>query len=920
MGMRALDPSLWHELSGYLDHAFGLEPQEREHWLQKLTTSHPAIAGTLRELLAEREALNANHFLETSPLGADALAALTQPSMAGKQIGAYTIERLLGRGGMGEVWLASRSDGRYEGQCAIKFLDSIVTQPRLIERFREEGRLLARLGHPNIARLLDAGSTDDGKQFLVLEYVDGDRIDRYCDSHNLDVDARIRLFIDAVLAVAHAHSNLIVHRDLKPSNVLVAGNGVVKLLDFGIAKLMLPEQIPDRAARTRVEEIALTPEYAAPEQLLGELPSTATDVYQLGMLLYELLIGRHPLPAHGTRAERIKAALDGRVPRASELAKGALRKKLRGDLDAILAKALHTDPTQRYATAAALHDELVRYLNREPVGARRGASLYQARRFVARHRVTVAASAAALVSLFATLVFALTQADAAATERDRALALATRNLAVTEFLGVLITEAAEADKPVTVSDMLARSEKLALADTGGDPQSRAAVLRMIGLHYLSLGDRGKSAKLLERALTLLGTAPAHGLRSELICNHGLVISAMGRAEEAIHAIDAQLAELARLPAMQVTFAECLGSRGTVARYSEDAEGALRYTTAALAQLRASGQASNEREADALGNLANSYQMNGRNREASQYYEEALRKFSDIGRESSPNAIVTRNNLGLVSEAAGVPRRALQVYDDILRILRERDPRAEPPVYMAANRARALETIGRFDEAEAAWRLALQISIASKHTIGQVVSLTGLASAELRANDLRAAKRYLDRATQTMGSPAAAENNPRLALLRGRIALASGSFDEAERQFARAAANKGSKATAIDGELGQAEALLRAGDALAAKQTAQRALDTSVAVQIDFPYSQRAGRAWLLLGRASQELGDPVQAQKAFVAAVDNLSHTVDENHPALLQARSQLIVGSKAAEALATRPAKGVAFAEQAPGVAETVR
>ena len=215
--------------------------------------------------------------------------------MDGKQVGAYTIDRLLGSGGMGEVWLASRSDGRFEAQCAIKFLTASAAQPKLVERFRYEAALLARLGHPHIARLLDAGATTDGRQFLVLEYVDGMHIDEYCKLNALPVRARVRLFLDAVAAVAHAHTHLIVHRDLKPSNVLVTRDGTVKLLDFGIAKLLDPEQTPGDGTTTRVEEIAVTPEYAAPEQLLGDMTSTATDVYQLGMLLYVLLAGRHPL-------------------------------------------------------------------------------------------------------------------------------------------------------------------------------------------------------------------------------------------------------------------------------------------------------------------------------------------------------------------------------------------------------------------------------------------------------------------------------------------------------------------------------------------------------------------------------------------------------------------------------------------------
>ena len=404
MSRPSLDPSLWHELSGHLDRALDLELDDRERWLKDLAATQPLVAAALRNLLVERDALNACGFLQNPP---QAIADLTQrhrASLAGKQIGAYTLDHLIGRGGMGEVWLASRSDGRFEGRCAIKFLDGLIARPRVADRFRHEGRLLARLGHPNIARLLDAGSTDDGHQFLVLEYVDGERIDHYCSSHSLGVEACVRLFLDVVSAVAHAHSQLIIHRDLKPSNVLVTRDGIVKLLDFGIAKLVNPERASDDSMMTRAEEIVLTPEYAAPEQLLGDVPSTATDVYQLGMLLYVLLTGGHPLHVAGNRVQRIKAALDGRLPRASQFAaSSALQKELRGDLDAILAHALHVNPADRYQTAAALRDELVRYLSRAPVDARRGVAFYQTRRFIRRHWLSVVALAIAIVALCATL-------------------------------------------------------------------------------------------------------------------------------------------------------------------------------------------------------------------------------------------------------------------------------------------------------------------------------------------------------------------------------------------------------------------------------------------------------------------------------------------------------------------------------------
>ncbi|MEO8019448.1 MAG: serine/threonine-protein kinase, partial [Pseudomonadota bacterium] len=339
MEMPNMDDGTWARVSPLLDVALDLPAEGREAWLAALTVTHPDVAPVVRGLLAERDALDAKGFLAQSPFPVPG-------SLAGTVAGAYTLERPLGRGGMGEVWLARRNDGRFDGLCAVKFLDDSVAHPKLAERFRREGNLLARLTHPHIARLLDAGAAN-GRAYLALEYVDGEGIDSFCA--RLPVDARVRLFVDVVAAVAHAHSHLIVHRDLKPSNVLVTRDGQVKLLDFGIAKLLSAD--PGDGELTRVEDAALTPEYAAPEQMLGELPSTATDVYQLGMLLYVLLTGRHPVPASGTRAEKVRMALAGVIPRASELADESTRQFLRGDLDAILDKALRRDPAERYATA-----------------------------------------------------------------------------------------------------------------------------------------------------------------------------------------------------------------------------------------------------------------------------------------------------------------------------------------------------------------------------------------------------------------------------------------------------------------------------------------------------------------------------------------------------------------------------------------
>jgi eukaryotic-like serine/threonine-protein kinase len=897
MSLTPLDPSLWHELSSQLDRALDLDPDERERWLHDLAVSQPLIVAALRNLLAERDALDACGFLQQPPQAIADLTKRHRSSLAGKQIGAYTVERMIGRGGMGEVWLASRSDGRFEGRFAIKFLDRLIARPRVADRFRHEGRLLARLGHPNIARLLDAGSTEDGHQFLVLEYVDGERIDHYCASQSLGVEARVRLFLDAVAAVAHAHSQLIIHRDLKPSNVLVTRDGVVKLLDFGIAKLVDPERASEGATMTRAEEIVLTPEYAAPEQLLGDVPSTATDVYQLGMLLYVLLTGGHPLHLAGSRVERIKAALDGRLPRASRFAaSGALQKELRGDLDAILAQALQINPADRYQTAAALRDELARYLTRAPVDARRGVAFYATRRFIRRHWFSVVTSATAVVALFTTLVFALSQADVAATERDRAFALATRNAAVTEFLGVLITEAAEGGKPITVNDMLARSERLALADASGSPENRAAVLAMIASRYGSLGDDVKAALLLENALALIDKSTDQQLISKLTCAHALSIGSLGRVNEAVLSIER---ELRRLQSDPENAAYCLLYRAFIADSDGDAVHAMRYSTEALAKFRAAPRRAAGDEGLFLGAVGFGYHLNRRNVEADEYYRRALQNYAELGRDGGPDAIAVRNNWAVVFDDAGVPRRALEIYDETLRAFTERNPDGQPPAYLIGNRARALERVGRRREAEDAYNLAFDLAGRQHNVLGQIYCLLGLAATAQESGDDAASAAYLDRAGTLMDPRAPGENPPRMsralvvsrlpaqatvALIQGRLDIVAGRFGAARIQLGRAIAD-GTPAVVTSATWAIAEMQLRTGDAKGAEENARRALAQSIAMQGGLPYSTNTGQSYLKLSRALHQLGKLEQARAAHASAIEHFSHTVDEEHPLFVLAR-----------------------------------
>lgn len=372
----------WEHVAPYLDRAFDLDKSEREIWLAQLDVEQPAIAYAVRALIAERDALDASEFMARSPFDLKNVIA-----QSGARIGAYVLDRLIGRGGMGEVWLARRGDGRFEAECAIKFVSGRSMHGSLATRFNREGRLLGRLAHPNIARLLDAGTTESGRPYLVLEYVPGEPIDRYCERQALTIRARLRLFIDVLAAVAHAQEHLIVHRDIKPSNVLVTDTGVVKLLDFGIAKLLEDTDAAGANAMT-----ALTPEYAAPEQLTNSGLTTATDVYALGTLLYVLLTGKHPAAhAMSSQADLVTAILNSEPPRLAD--------SFDVDLDTILVKALKKNPAERYGSAAALAEDVQRYLAHLPINARPDTITYRAHKFVRRNRLAVAAAVLVFISL-----------------------------------------------------------------------------------------------------------------------------------------------------------------------------------------------------------------------------------------------------------------------------------------------------------------------------------------------------------------------------------------------------------------------------------------------------------------------------------------------------------------------------------------
>ncbi len=487
------DLKRWREISPHLDAVLELEEGAREPYLQKLATRSPTIAAAVRVLLADAGRLEDQPLPETRVVAALSPA----PSLAGQRLGAYTLESQLGHGGMGTVWLAHRSDGRFEGLAAVKLLNAALLGRPSEQRFVREGSLLAKLRHPHISQLIDAGVAPGGQPFLVLEYVQGERIDQYCDGRNLGIEERVRLFLDVLAAVAHAHSHLVVHRDIKPSNILVTSDGHVKLLDFGVAALLRPEGQTD--ALTREAEPGFTPEYAAPEQLLGEPVTTATDVYALGLVLFVLLAGRHP--AQGKSGAGIMSAtLDGEPPRPSQVAADAGRSRiLRGDLDNIVARALERDPAQRYSSVEGLAQDLRHFLAHEPVSARPASWSYLTRKFLRRHRGAVATGAGMLLLLIGAIAMATQQMYAARKQRDAALYETKRAEFQSRFAFHILSALGDDGKPLTVKELMDRGVDVLEKNYRDDPRFVRSMLLTLSKRYHEVGDLAGERAALERA-------------------------------------------------------------------------------------------------------------------------------------------------------------------------------------------------------------------------------------------------------------------------------------------------------------------------------------------------------------------------------------------------------------------------------------
>ncbi len=501
------DAQRWAELNRLLDEALDVAPAERAGWLDALDCGEP-LKSQLRSLLSNASEVETRDFLGHLPklhVSERELASLEiAPEQPGQCIGPYRLERELGVGGMGAVWLAVRIDGLIPRPVALKLSHRAWRGAGLAERLARERAILAALTHPGIARLYDAGVSANGQPYLVIEYVEGQPIDAYCKANGLDIEARLRLFLQVANAVAYAHAKLVVHRDLKPSNILVTADGQARLLDFGVAKL-LDEDPEDAMHLTEVAGLPLTPSYASPEQIRGDSITTTTDVYSLGVVLYELLTSERPYELdRNSRGALEEAILRVDPVRPSDVvADQGQRRRLRGDLDTITLRALKKSPEERYATVNVLVEDIERFLTHRPVLAQPDSLRYRYAKFVRRNKAGVAAGAAVLVAILTGSVLALWQARAARLEERRASE-------VKEFLASTFRDADPyqgTGQALAVTDLLKQAR--ARVDTlGARPELRVELLTLIGSSLLNLEDfdaaERAAQQALDEALTTLG--------------------------------------------------------------------------------------------------------------------------------------------------------------------------------------------------------------------------------------------------------------------------------------------------------------------------------------------------------------------------------------------------------------------------------
>jgi tetratricopeptide (TPR) repeat protein/predicted Ser/Thr protein kinase len=878
-----------------------LEGEALAAWLAALREEDSDLAREVEELLA---ASRAGKKQFESPawdrLPADTGDAAPIPD----RIGVYRVLREIGRGGMGRVFLAEQEGEEFRRQVALKVIDRPGAGPDTVRRFRDEVRILAALEHAGIARFFDGGRAPDGTWFLALEYVEGEDLLAFVRGRGLDLRARVELFLQVLDAVDFAHRRLVVHRDLKPSNVLVDAEGRTKLLDFGISKVVDPSSGEDA---TLTQARAFTPDYASPEQLRGAAATVATDVYSLGVMLYELLAGRRPfrrkepdldLASVGRDPEPPSTVVRDTAPPSEAAAGEAVPpiawRDLAGDLDAITLKALRAEPEKRYPSVEALAADLRRWLTGKPVEARRGGRRYRVGKFVRRHRVPVAFAAAAALALVAGAVGIVVQSRRAARaatvaeeQRDFALNELSRAEAINDLNAFLLSDAAAGGKPFTTDDLLARAERILERQRGGRNEHRADILFAIGRQYRAQDEQGKARKLLTRAYDLTRGSPDRATRARVACALADVVADEGDFERA----DRLLREGLELPderqfALPKVFCQLRASQ--VARNAGDGEKAVAHALAAQNRMRESGQASDLLELTVAMDVAESYRLADRRREADAAFEKAWEQLEATGRGETEKAGTLLNNWALVVRSLGRPIAAEELFRRAIDVTSSGGPEQGVSPMLLNNYGRTLLELGRARDAlgysERADREA-RVS-GSQIVITQALFLRALLHLTLGETD-RAAAVLAELEPRVSRLPESHPGRPVLLSLKGLLAEARGDAAAAATFHDRAVSQSESHGHDTQGFLllRRSAFHLHAGRPEDARSDAARSLAFEQKATGPGSLSNRIGLAHLALARALAAAGHPDEARDAATAARKHLEPSVGPDHPDTRAAR-----------------------------------